>query len=826
MKVMLAVFVVTLFFAVFFPDDGTCDAFVAGELCEQAVNKATGSPLCLWTQDPSLANGGSCALSQPPSSMTFNLIVVTVLVVVSFPLDFLFDVLFNTYAINRPDLSQLGFFNPEVWLGRSSNIALNVNNYDNGDIISESHNNNSNNNSSVKVQCHSNCHEVPRDVYSCTKPCEEEVEDILTDVKRFLDQKVHRSGVASVVNLSVCERATLNAVVKYLGISPDSSSIFLPLRQVLWYGGAKQKLLNKLRRIRDRQRELQHTLTNLGDLDPRNKDAVLIRSFVVEQFGLFKQYIMRVHYGGYFSDATAPAVNPICWLATWALCYGSLLFFLYYLFNWGVTNGTTMLQLWAFTFSFTLLQDLTAVQLLQILILYILSMVSVRPQLKYINQVLQKAAISLRQQSELQQQNSLFAVVQRWSPSCRVARMESVAQDLVAAKVLRSLGDYDIIVCRSNNDVSLAALVLVALSIPIAVGAMNEALGEAALGSFISNLLDGFLLFNNYLLSISVGALVAPYLALLALYLVRFYVAPSALKELNRQLLELERRKNYSKDGTWRTSLRVQKRVDWLMLWQLVRRAMFRKMNSLFTHWDVLGQQKGRCYYFKLKDPQSLLWANMNSSGADISLQSLQELSRTVVLQLKLKRKIPQTTISSDERGHAEYVTQLLNTTLVHRSRIVESSHEGGSDDKNHFAESYLREMSVGQSSLPDLNLSAVSYYWSCFSVPKLHGVTLADILQDSQSSSGISCPDAEYVIYLPKKTSLTLDATTRQRSLLFKPPSSRAKNNKTFVVPLESTEGDVSSEANSTAESFFSLNLEPRRRERNLYDFNFTKFS
>jgi len=65
---------------------------------------------------------------------------------------------------------------------------------------------------------------------------------------------------------------------------------------------------------------------------------------------------------------------------------------------WGVANGEVLLTSWGNNFAFIVIQDLTAVECLQILVINILAMVAVRPQLKNVYQTILNAAVAFVQE--------------------------------------------------------------------------------------------------------------------------------------------------------------------------------------------------------------------------------------------------------------------------------------------------------------------------------------------------------------------------------------------------------------------------------------------
>jgi hypothetical protein len=115
-QILASIFVDTLFFSTFFPDDGVCETYTTQENCIKPKNNALNKPLCIWTAQKRITNGGTCSLSPPPADVTFTFILVVLTIIVTIPIVmFLNRILY--YAFQRPQLSMWGW-NEEYWLGK------------------------------------------------------------------------------------------------------------------------------------------------------------------------------------------------------------------------------------------------------------------------------------------------------------------------------------------------------------------------------------------------------------------------------------------------------------------------------------------------------------------------------------------------------------------------------------------------------------------------------------------------------------------------------------------------------------------------------------
>ena len=115
-QILASIFVDTLFFSTFFPDGGVCESYTTEATCIVPMNNAMNTPLCIWTAQKRITNGGTCSLSPPPADITFTFILVVLTIIVTIPIVmFLNRILY--YAFQRPQLSLWGW-NEEYWLGK------------------------------------------------------------------------------------------------------------------------------------------------------------------------------------------------------------------------------------------------------------------------------------------------------------------------------------------------------------------------------------------------------------------------------------------------------------------------------------------------------------------------------------------------------------------------------------------------------------------------------------------------------------------------------------------------------------------------------------
>eukprot|EP01032_Pedospumella_encystans_P039191 gene39191-biopygen5443 len=93
------------------------------------------------------------------------------------------------------------------------------------------------------------------------------------------------------------------------------------------------------------------------------------------------------------SDSQTPA-HPLLWLFSWFWVILSGAFFLAWAFAWAATHRGSSSADWGIVLGTALAQDLLVIQTFRVWVFYLLSMVSIRPQLQDIYRVLLSVAVA------------------------------------------------------------------------------------------------------------------------------------------------------------------------------------------------------------------------------------------------------------------------------------------------------------------------------------------------------------------------------------------------------------------------------------------------
>ncbi|KAJ1429393.1 REJ domain-containing protein [Ochromonadaceae sp. CCMP2298] len=504
---LMTLFIDTLFFSTFYPSAGECETYTDEVACITPQNSAVSSPLCTWGADRSLENGGSCAASPPPSDFVFSMIIVLMIIVIAVPLSFLYEYVLLSVCALRPAFEVWGMYGV---LGSSTqSVGL----YDTSKLQPPI----TNLRDKSRVHAHTNSRTIKPvtgghdllaadtlAVYHELLSVDGELEEILSTLERLSAQTER-----------VNEDVTV-AIRSILGVNSDGTPVPLSTLQWIRYGSARRRLRAKLELARRQEREICAVLGQLGSGETLGKDVALIQYFVLEQFSAFKRYALRAHFFAFDATSSLP-IHPAKWAAGWAFVLLSALFFVYWALAWGIATQTAQVNLWAQNFALALFQDMAIVAVFRQYIVYMVATLTVKPQLQAVYRLLQRRAIEYVQDALPPR----AALVQRFSPACRVSRLK-IAEHLAAATILRTISDADAHEARQAHNSHIPWAALWVVGIPVVVGVFSKAGGELVLDTVLPTLLSMLIVAHYLLYTYSAALLVLPYLGLLLFLYLRW----------------------------------------------------------------------------------------------------------------------------------------------------------------------------------------------------------------------------------------------------------------------------------------------------------------
>jgi hypothetical protein len=229
------------------------------------------------------------------------------------------------------------------------------------------------------------------------------------------------------------------AFEKELGIFSDGSSVPLTFRQKILFGNSDSRLQHKLKGVREKTTAIIGRLNESEEWETNLKDTQLIRSFVAECLSPFR----RVAFN--FAQSEIGRVKPswFFYIFSWIMITGSIVFYLYWTFAWGVKNGGETLRQWGSVLGVINVQNIFLVGLTKAYILQYLPAQLMQPQLRQIRSVLTDVSMdylnrktTAKEDEDEEEELEELRVIQHMSAACRASHDESI-QNLPSAWLLR-----------------------------------------------------------------------------------------------------------------------------------------------------------------------------------------------------------------------------------------------------------------------------------------------------------------------------------------------------------------------------------------------------
>ena len=218
-KYLSIMFVNTLFFGIFFSDDGTCQHYTNKVDCKTPINKALGSKQCIWTAD------GKCILNPPPDSLMFTLIVIVLITIAALPIHVFLDHVLKLVR-RRPKLSLWGW-NENFWLYSHPSLSEPLDLED------------------FYLSCtYSNVFASSTDTIDAA-----EVEMLIEIAKKYLEENYMNGYIPWDQIRRIDVKRKINIIEEYLGISRDGTIMPLSIIDFLRYGTYQVKLYHRIKEV-------------------------------------------------------------------------------------------------------------------------------------------------------------------------------------------------------------------------------------------------------------------------------------------------------------------------------------------------------------------------------------------------------------------------------------------------------------------------------------------------------------------------------------------------------------------------------------------------
>ena len=242
---------------------------------------------------------------------------------------------------------------------------------------------------------------------------------------------------------SVERGAKINAIEDYLGMFPDGNFLPMTLRQRLFFGTPMKKLVYKLEKVRRKSSDITKSIKTFKPWEDDAKDTRLIKCFILECLSPFKRYTLEKNSAGY-EDASSWKPSWFMYIASWFFVCSAFAFFTYWIFAWGVYQGSAILSVWGAVLGTTIAKDVFLVQVTKTFILCYLPAQAMQPQLLRIRRVLADISMAFINRDDLTPEekelkdNDDVSVVQHMSATCRAARSAEL-KDLSSSWLLQKV---------------------------------------------------------------------------------------------------------------------------------------------------------------------------------------------------------------------------------------------------------------------------------------------------------------------------------------------------------------------------------------------------
>ena len=165
--------------------------------------------------------------------------------------------------------------------------------------------------------------------------------------------------------------AKIKAIEEHLGVLPDGNEVPLTIRQKLFFKDSLSKLHYKIRKVRRECDEIVEVITSFYPWEDDIRNTRLIRHFIIECLSPFKRHALEVTNATYDEYPAGKSTWPI-YIGSWMFISGTLLFFLYWIFDWGVYQGEDNIRAWGKVYGTQASVDILLVQVTKMFIFYYL----------------------------------------------------------------------------------------------------------------------------------------------------------------------------------------------------------------------------------------------------------------------------------------------------------------------------------------------------------------------------------------------------------------------------------------------------------------------
>lgn len=473
-NLMFIFFVDSLFFGIYFNNDGSCEAlsFTESVTClKQQSDYQSSSSKCEWNETSQI-----CSLRPPPSNFEFYIIVsilITIFTVI--PYVFCESILREICALRPVFADSYNAANNTLeriklkYAARPSKLHKFAQMMDKRGI--------------GKLQARDELLDLY--AYYDQATVEEETNFLLSCIHEMLSTEVQTSAYpwrSQDISSKEQLKTSRKTIMSKLHVHEDGTPYDLPLLHRLYYKSPRDKIEWKIKRARERMNSILIDLDYFVEGEEDCMDTLLIQSFILEQVDPIRRFALKREFFKF--DTAAPGyVNGYVYLAAWAFMMFVWMYLVGWLFQWIITNRGLTANAWAKQLGFVLFQEIVLNELLGIYIMNVLVMDSIRPQLQVIYDVLNNILYTkICQQIDVTP--GVIRLCQHLSGACRAARHPKV-NSLPASQLLLRIDDSDIKRFHATHGLELGWILVVLVSIPTALNFLYDSVQDIMYAIFV-----------------------------------------------------------------------------------------------------------------------------------------------------------------------------------------------------------------------------------------------------------------------------------------------------------------------------------------------------
>jgi len=511
-EVMIIIFLDSLFFGLFYPDDATCQQHSGYDgdneyNCLHEQSRAFGQePMCRWVE-----RNHTCELEPPPETLLFFVVLTVIITVFAAVPKACSYYLLMEVCSKQPDFEQSGlpdWFTSlfDWWIYRHKNDDL-VRISELGKTV-------------FADDCavdEANDHLAILRYYDVCS-ADEELDFVVRSIKRLLNKDLLQQPLPWHIPNSADLRETdganrlaqlkrREAIMNFIGLNPDGSPCPLTWYQWILFGSHEKYLRSKLCRVRRKYASIVEELSMFDADEEDNRDTLLMQHFVLDQMPPLQRLALEQELFQ-FDMSNPEKIDCYYWMGGWVLQYVLLLFMFTWVLLWAVSNGNAVFKVWAIQVVFALIEDFFVAQLLLIIIVHVVAIEYMQPQLRHIYNALNQVTVKKVLNNWFDSTD--VKVVQHFSAACRASRVEAV-RHLPSSRLLNSINDDELDIIRQRRRSKLPFMGMILVGLPTLFGLAGEDIQSMFFDIIVSIIWGSFLLLNNLMLSTSVYLLVAVY---------------------------------------------------------------------------------------------------------------------------------------------------------------------------------------------------------------------------------------------------------------------------------------------------------------------------